>query len=161
MLIYERKPYGFRFMPIESITKSQKQGKLFGYKLAEELNSDNKLYKLRELINWATLEECLSKNVNISKFGRNRKCHRVLLSVAMLQAMYNLSDAAAEEELKENMYWQYFCGWEYLEKDIGVSEASIRRFRNTLGEAGHNEILKELIRVGVSTGTVKKKIWNR
>ncbi|WP_342272074.1 hypothetical protein [Candidatus Tisiphia endosymbiont of Parasteatoda lunata] len=31
-------------MPIENIIKSQKQGKLFGYKLKEELNSNNKLY---------------------------------------------------------------------------------------------------------------------
>ncbi len=38
-------------MPIENIIKSQKQGKLFGYKLKEELNSNNKLYKLRELMN--------------------------------------------------------------------------------------------------------------
>ncbi|WP_342271861.1 hypothetical protein [Candidatus Tisiphia endosymbiont of Parasteatoda lunata] len=42
-------------MPIENIIKSQKQGKLFGYKLKEELNSNNKLYKLRELVNHSAL----------------------------------------------------------------------------------------------------------
>ncbi|WP_342271528.1 hypothetical protein [Candidatus Tisiphia endosymbiont of Parasteatoda lunata] len=31
-------------MPIENIIKSQKQGKLFGYKLKEELNSNNKRF---------------------------------------------------------------------------------------------------------------------
>ncbi|WP_342271447.1 IS5 family transposase [Candidatus Tisiphia endosymbiont of Parasteatoda lunata] len=144
-------------MPIENIIKSQKQGKLFGYKLKEELNSNNKLYKLRELINWSGLEEWLSKNVSIKRFGRNRKCHRVMLGVTMLQAMYNFSDSLAEEELKENMYWQYFCGWEYIETDIAMSETSIRRFRNLLGESGYNEILAELIRVGIRTNTIKKK----
>ena len=148
-------------MPIENITKSQKQGKLFSYKLKEELNQNNKLYKLRELINWASLEEWLSKNVSIKTYGRNRKCHRVMLGVTMLQAMYNFSDSLTEEELKENMYWQYFCGWEYLETEIAVSETSIRRFRTLLGEAGYNEILAELVRVGIKTNTVKKKIWNR
>ncbi|HJD66442.1 MAG TPA: transposase [Rickettsia endosymbiont of Bembidion nr. Transversale] len=147
-------------MPIENIIKSQKQGKLFGYKLKEELNSNNKLYKLRELINWSLLEEWLSKNVPINRFGRNRKCYRVMLGVTMLQAMYNFSDALAEKELKENMYWQYFCGWEYIETDIAISETSIRRFRSLLGEAGYNEILVQLIRVGIKTNTVKKKIWN-
>ncbi|WP_342271494.1 transposase [Candidatus Tisiphia endosymbiont of Parasteatoda lunata] len=147
-------------MPIENIIKSQKQGKLFGYKLKEELNSNNKLYKLRELINWSGLEEWLSKNVSIKRFGRNRKCHRVMLGVMMLQAMYNFLDSLAEEELKENMYWQYFCGWEYIETDIAMSETSIRRFRNLLGESGYNEILAELIRVGIRTNTIKKKIWN-
>ncbi len=55
------------------------------------------------------------------------------------------------------MYWQYFCGWEYIEKDIAISETSIRRFRSVLGEAGYNEILSELIRVGIKTNTIKKK----
>ncbi|WP_425363539.1 hypothetical protein [Candidatus Tisiphia endosymbiont of Hybos culiciformis] len=50
-------------MPIEDIIKSQKQGQLFGYKLTEELNPNNKLYKLRSLINWTVLEEWLLTNV--------------------------------------------------------------------------------------------------
>ncbi|WP_342226531.1 hypothetical protein [Rickettsia endosymbiont of Urophora cardui] len=79
MIKYGHKPYGFQSMPIDNIIKSQEQGKLFGYKLKEELNPNNKLYKLRELINWSRLEEWLSKNVCIKKFGRNRKCHRVML----------------------------------------------------------------------------------
>ncbi|WP_342224851.1 IS5 family transposase [Rickettsia endosymbiont of Urophora cardui] len=157
MIKYGHKPYGFQSMPIDNIIKSQEQGKLFCYKLKEELNPNNKLYKLRELINWSRLEEWLSKNVCIKKFGRNRKCHRVMLGITMLQAMYNFSDSLSEEELKENMYWQYFCGWEYIEKDIAISETSIRRFRSVLGEAGYNEILSELIRVGIKTNTIKKK----
>lgn len=148
-------------MPIENITKSQKQGKLFSYKLKEELNPNNKLYKLRELINWVSLEEWLLRNVSIKTLGRNRKSYRVMLGVTMLQAMYNFSDSLTEEELKENMYWQYFCGWEYLETNVAMSETSIRRFRNVLGEAGYNEILAELVRVGIKTNTIKKKIWNR
>ena len=66
----------------------------------------------------------------------------------MLQAMYNFSDSLTSEELTENMYWQYFCGYEYLESEISVSESTIRRFRNLLGETGYNIILQELIRVG-------------
>lgn len=84
-----------------------------------------------------------------------------MISLLMLQSMNNTSDSLTAEELKENMYWQYFCGYEYLEKNIEISESSIRRFRNLLGEEGLNEILKELIRVGVKTGAVKKKIWNQ
>ena len=75
----------------------------------------------------------------------------------MLQAMYNGSDSFTEEELKENIYWQYFCGYEYLQQDLDVSEATIRRFRNDLGEDGYNEILKELLRIGLKVGALKKK----
>ncbi|WP_342270906.1 hypothetical protein [Candidatus Tisiphia endosymbiont of Parasteatoda lunata] len=54
----------------------------------------------------------------------------------------------------------YRCDKTYIETDIAMSETSIRRFRNLLGESGYNEILAELIRVGIRTNTIKKKIWN-
>ena len=73
--------------------------------------------------------------------------------------MYTLSDAAAEEEIAENIYWQYFCGWGYFAKDAQISEASIRRFRNDiLGGDGYNEILKKLIRLGGKIGVDKKDL---
>ncbi|WP_342271859.1 hypothetical protein [Candidatus Tisiphia endosymbiont of Parasteatoda lunata] len=43
-------------MPIENITKLQRQGQLFGYKLTAELNHNNKLYKLRSLVNHSALQ---------------------------------------------------------------------------------------------------------
>jgi hypothetical protein len=38
-----------------------------------------------------------------------------------------------------------------------VSEATIRRFRNDLGEDWYNEIVKELLRIGVKVGALKKR----
>ena len=144
-------------MPIENITFSQKQGRLFEEKLSRALNPKNKLYKLRDLVDWTSLESSALSDVQVKQFGRSRKDHRVMLALAMLQAMYNGSDAFTEEELKENIYWQYFCGFEYVQQDIDISEATIRRFRNILGEGGYNEILKELLRIGLKVGTLKKK----
>ena len=144
-------------MPIENITFSQKQERLFEDRLSTKLNPKNKLYKLRDLVNWSELEARALPNIEIKQFGRNKKDHRVMLALSMLQAMYNGSDSFTEEELKENIYWQYFCGYEYLQKDLDVSEATIRRFRNDLGEEGYNEILKELLRIGLKVGALKKK----
>jgi transposase, IS5 family len=144
-------------MPIANITSSQKQGRLFGQNLSEELDRKNKLYQLRELINWSELEIKLSSKIKISKYGRTKICPRIMLGLSMLQAMYNLSDRASVEQFEENIYWQYFCGYEYLEQNIGVSEASIRRFRRTLGEDGYEIILQELIKIGGRIGIYKKK----
>ena len=144
-------------MPIKNIPLSQTQQKIFAYKLKDELNPKNKLYKLRSLIDWQILEDWCLKNIDVKKLGRDRNCNRIMISLLMLQSMNNTSDSLTAEEVKENMYWQYFCGYEYLEKNIEISESSIRRFRNLLGEEGLNEILKELIKVGVKTGAVKKK----
>lgn len=147
----------FKIMPIENITFLQKQERLFEEKLSTKLNPKNKLYKLRDLVNWSELEARALPNIEIKQFGRNKKDHRVMLALSMLQAMYNGSDSFTEEELKENIYWQYFCGYEYLQQDLDVSEATIRRFRNDLGEDGYNEILKELLRIGLKVGALKKK----
>jgi IS5 family transposase len=144
-------------MPIENINSSQNQGRFFDDKLSTKLNPKNKLYKLRDLINWSDLESRALSDVQIKQFGRNKKSHRVMLALTMLQAMYNGSDSFTEEELKENIYWQYFCGFEYLQQDVDVSESTIRRFRVVLGEEGYQEIMKELLRIGLKVGALKKK----
>lgn len=144
-------------MPIENVIGSQNQGRFLEDKLSSRLNKGNKLYKLRELVDWEGLEAHIASSVKIERYGRNRKAHRVMIALAMLQAMYNGSDAFAVEELKENIYWQYFCGYEYLQQDIEVSEATIRRFRGILGKDGYDKILKELVRIGFKVGAVKKK----
>lgn len=107
------------------------------------------------------MEEEISRLVNISEIGRTRKSIRVLLGVSMLRAMYNFSDSLTSNELEENVYWQYFCGYEYVDNELSISESSIRRFRNILGDVGYNIILKELARIGLKTGVYKKKIWTR
>ena len=144
-------------MPIEKLSRSQNQGRIFEQTLESQLSPKNKLYQLRSLINWSSLEENALAHVDIKQFGRDRKPHRVMLALLMLQALHNGSDNFTEEEIKENSYWQYFCGYEYFSKDPLVSEATIRRFRNLLGEAGYNEIMKELLRVGMKIGALKKK----
>lgn len=144
-------------MPIENITNTQKQSKLFEEALVRKLNSKNKLYQLRDIVDWSELSSKALSSVSIKELGRNRKDHRVMLALLMLQAMYNGSDSFTAEELKENVYWQYFCGYEYLQKDISISETSIRRFRGIVGEAGFGEILKELLRIGLKVGALKKK----
>ena len=80
-----------------------------------------------------------------------------MLGLSMLQAMYNFSDCLTSETLEENIYWQYFCGYEYGGNGSIVSESSIRRFRNDLGESGYELILKELASVGLRVGAYKKK----
>jgi IS5 family transposase len=147
----------FKIMPIENITFLQKQGRLLEDRLSTKLNPKNKLYKLKEMVNWSYLEARALSDIQIKQFGRNKKDHRVMLALSMLQAMYNSSDSFTEEELQENAYWQYFCGYEYFQADLEVSEATIRRFRGVLGEAGYNEILKELLRIGLKVGALKKK----
>ena len=91
-------------MPIENIEHNQRQGRLFYDKLSNELNPKHKLYKLKELINWADLEEQVEKIVNVNELGRERKSLRVMLGMSMLQAMFNFSDCLTSETFEENVY---------------------------------------------------------
>jgi IS5 family transposase len=144
-------------MPIKNIDTAQSQGRIFQDKLSKELNPQNKLYKLKELINWSDLENEIIKLINVHQLGRDKKSIKVMLGLSMLQAMYNFSDCLTSETFEENVYWQYFCGYEYVESEASVSESAIRRFRQTLGEEGYNLILKELTKVGLKVGAYKKK----
>ena len=148
-------------MPIEKLESKQRQGRLLQDKLSKELSGKHKLYKLKELINWSELEEQIVKIVNVKALGRERKSLRVMLSLSMLQAMYNFCDCLTSETFEENLYWQYFCGYEYIDTKLSVSESAIRRFRQDLGEEGYNYILKELTKVGLRVGAYKKKIWTQ
>jgi len=147
----------FIIMPIENLSESQNQGRLFEERLSQKLSPKHKLYILRDLINWEELEKNALSHVDIKQFGRNKKSHRLMLALLMLQALTNGTDNYTEEELFENIYWQYFCGYDYVCKSPEVSEASIRRFRNAIGEQGYNEIMRELLRVGLKVGALKKK----
>jgi transposase, IS5 family len=144
-------------MPIEKIEVMQSQRRLFEEELRQRLNPKNKLCKLRDVINWTSLEQEIIKLIDVKQLGRERTSLRIMLGLTMLQAMCNFSDCLTSEELSENMYWQYFCGYEYLEPEVSVSESTIRRFRDLLGEKGYSLILQELIRVGGKVGTYKKK----
>jgi hypothetical protein len=43
--------------------------------LSKKLNPRNKLYILRDLINWSELEEKALSHVDVKQFGRKRKDH--------------------------------------------------------------------------------------
>ncbi len=148
-------------MPIANIESTQRQSRLLQNSLSEELSPKHKLYKLRPLINWSNLEEKIAKLINVSRMGRERKSLRVMLGLALLQAMYNTTDCYASETFEENYYWQYFCGYEYIETKLSISESAVRRFRQELGEEGYNIILAELVKVGLKVGAYKKKTWTR
>ena len=50
-----------------------------------------------------------------------------------------------------------FVAMSILKKNCDVSEATIRRFAALIGEKGLEEIMKELLRVGIKIGSLKKK----
>ena len=76
-------------MPIENISSSQNQGRIFEQLLSKQLNPKNKLYQLKELINWSELEVKALGHIDIKQFGRDRKPHRVMLALLVAARFRN------------------------------------------------------------------------
>jgi transposase, IS5 family len=55
--------------------------------------------------------------------------------------MDGLSDEAVVAKWVENPYWQYFCGYDYLEWKFSLDASSLVRWRKRLGEDGMEKIL--------------------
>lgn len=144
-------------MGISNFTQVQKQGRIFMFPLSQELDKKHKLYQLKGLINWDELERLVTEQLKVNHLGRDKRSPRVMIGLMMLQAMYNSSDAACAEYFQENVYWQYFCGYEYVDTKPDMSETAVRRFRHELGEVGWELILAELSRVALESGLCKKK----
>lgn len=81
----------------------------------------------------------------ISPAGRPRLPIRLMVSLLYLKQAYNLSDEELVVRWSENVQWQYFSGMEYYEPKFPCDATQIGRFRQRLGEAGVEEILKATI----------------
>ena len=55
----------------------------------------------------------------------------------------------------ENPYWQYFSGMKYFEHKLPIQPSSMIRWRNKIGDAGAEELLKQTIEAGLQLKAVK------
>ena len=69
---------------MNKVAEAQKQARMFFENLTRKLDTKNKLYKLRSLINQDDLEQEISHLTPVAKFCREKKSLRVMLGLAML-----------------------------------------------------------------------------
>mgnify|MGYP001492475842 CR=1 FL=1 len=72
-----------------------------------------------------------------------------MVALHYLKYTFNLSDEDVVEAWVENPYWQHFSGNQYFEHSKPIDPTSMTRFRNRIGEAGAEELLKETIAAGL------------
>lgn len=59
---------------------------------------------------------------------------RLLVGLHYLKYTFNESDESVVERWVENPYWQYFCGFEYLQHELPLHPTSLTRWRNRVGD---------------------------
>ncbi len=114
--------------------------------LGDQLNQKHPLYILAHKINWPVFDDAF-KIYYSEKMGKPAKPIRLMVSLLILKQVRNLSDESVVEQWSENLYYQYFGGEHQFQPAIPCVPTELVAFRQRIGEAGMELILKESIRV--------------
>lgn len=128
-----------------STTKHNPQLGFFS-SLGDQLDQKHPLYKLAAAINWQLFDDSFKVHYS-EKMGAPSKPIRLMVSLLILKHLRNLSDEALVEQWAENLYYQYFSGLQYFQPSIPCVATELVAFRQRIGQAGIELILKESIRV--------------
>ena len=135
---------------------NNQQNELFNSRLSNLLSPNHPLIQLSKIIDWKTLEQELSK-LFVQEIGQPAKPVRLIVGIFMLQHMYGISDENVVYRWVENPYWQFFCGYDFLQHEVPLHPTSLIRWRHRLGEGGLTKILEGTIVAALLTGAIKKK----
>ncbi|CAM0117585.1 IS5 family transposase [Rhabdochlamydiaceae symbiont of Dictyostelium giganteum] len=131
----------------------QNQDQLFKTRLSQMINPNHELCKLAASIPWQTIEEECAEYFTVG-VSRPPVPTRVVVGILILQNTYNFSDESVVSTWVENVYWQFFCGYDFFQQDFPIHPTTLTRWRQRLGPEGLEKILKLSISVAVSTKTI-------
>jgi IS5 family transposase len=114
--------------------------------LSDQLDQKHPLYLLAHKIDWSLFENAFKEHYS-EKMGRPTKPIRLMVALLILKYVRNLSDENVVEQWSENLYYQYFSGEHHFQAGIPCVPTELVAFRQRIGEAGVELILKESIRV--------------
>ena len=118
---------------------------MFG-SLADQLNQKHPLFLLAAEINWPVFEASFKVYYSV-KMGAPSKPIRLMVSLLILKQLRNLSDENMVEQWSENCYYQYFSGMQFFCAGVPCVPTELVAFRQRIGEADVELILKESIRI--------------
>jgi transposase, IS5 family len=129
------------------------QSNLFMNRLSNQLNPKDPLFIMASKVNWSFFEEAFSSHYSDGP-GQPPKPVRLMIGLMLLQHMHGLSDEQVAHQWVQNPYWQYFCGYDYLQWALPCDPSSLTRWRIRLGEEGIEKILGQTIVTAFKTETV-------
>src|ERR1035437_1681468 len=82
----------------------------------EQLGHQHPLYILSNKIKWQRFEDAFEKHYS-NTMGAPDKPIRLMVGLLVLKHIRNLSDESVVDQWVENIYYQYFCGENYVGKN--------------------------------------------
>jgi len=136
--------------------KTYSRSQIFQSRLDQQINHNHPLVKLSQQIDWKEFEEQFG-SFYVPEKGRPGLPIRLLVGLTYLSRAFDFSDEAAVAEWQENPYWQYFCGYEFLQIGPPLDPSSLVRWRKRIGEEGVEFLLKQTLKVAKRTGQLTEK----
>ena len=124
------------------------QFELFQANFNQILNLDHELCQLANAINWnrfnTALTDCYSEDM-----GRPGIAIRLMVGLHYLKHAFNESDESLVARWIENPYWQYFCGFGYLQHECPIHPTSMVKWRQRIGAQRLELLLSETIAIAL------------
>jgi transposase, IS5 family len=133
---------------------------LFRARLSNQLDLKHPLVQLAGLIEWASFDTEFGSLYH-EALGRPGKPTRLMVGLSYLKHCYNLSDEQVCERWLENPYWQFFCGFDYLQHQLPIDPSSLTRWRERIGASGMERLLAATIDAALAAGAVKPSSLER
>lgn len=141
---------------LQKLPENTGQSDLFRQRLENIIDLRHELVKLSQIVDWQSLEADFKQYYRMD-FGRPGETIRLMAGLVLLKDMKGSSDEEVCATWRENPYFQYFCGEEFFQHRLPVEPPSLSIFRKRIGEKGMERLLQETIKIGLETGTIKKK----
>ena len=106
---------------------------LFRAQLSQILNLRHPLVRLSGKMDWARLEAQIEVRYSPGP-GQPPLPTRLLVGLHYLKYAFDESDESVVARWLENPYWQYFCGYEFLQHELPLHPSSLVRWRERMGD---------------------------
>jgi transposase, IS5 family len=133
---------------------------LFRARLSNQLDLKHPLIRLAGLIEWESFETEFGALYHAT-LGRPGKPTRLMVGLSYLKHSYNLSDEQVCERWVENPYWQFFCGFDYLQHNLPIEPSSLTRWRERIGASGMERLLATTVEAALTSGAVRPSSLER
>jgi IS5 family transposase len=127
---------------------------MFRARLDQIVDIGHPLVKLGQAIDWGFVEARCGA-VYTDAPGHPPLPSRLMVGLAILKSMHDLSDETLSDCWMETPYYQLFCGEEFFRHDRPFDRSSMTRWRQRMGEGKLNALLEESLATAVRTEAAK------
>jgi len=122
--------------------------------LAQLLHPTHPLVKLAHAIDWSAFETEFEPLYDPS-MGRPGLPTRLLVGLHYLKHLFDVSDETVVQGFVENAYWQYFCGFEYFQRERPCHPTSLVKWRKRVGAQQMERLLQETLEAAKREGALR------